>query len=75
MILYYQLHILGLETKFIVSNKDKSEPKPKPKPEIYVPYSHHYKPCHVYNPFFSVVYNQERLILQTIYVLNKEIIL
>ena len=44
MILYYQLHILGLETQFIVSNKDKS----KPKPEIYVPYSHHYKPCHVY---------------------------
>ena len=26
-------------------------------------------------PFFTVVYNQERLILQTIYVLNKEILL
>ena len=27
----------------------------------------------MFTPFFSAVYNQERLILQTIYVLNKEI--
>ena len=28
--------------------------------------------CIFLTPFFSAVYNQERLILQTIYVLNKE---
>ena len=28
---------------------------------------------YIFTPFFSAVYNQERLILQTIYVLNKEI--
>ena len=28
---------------------------------------------YIFNPFFSAVYNQEWLILQTIYVLNKEI--
>ena len=28
--------------------------------------------CIFFTPFFSAVYNQERLILQTIYVLNKE---
>ena len=27
---------------------------------------------YIFTPFFSAVYNQERLILQTIYVLNKE---
>ena len=27
---------------------------------------------YIFYPFFSAVYNQERLILQTIYVLNKE---
>ena len=36
----------------------------------------HYKPRLVFfDPFFTAVYNQERLILQTIYVLNKEILL
>ena len=29
---------------------------------------------YIFYPFFSVVYNQEQLILQTIYVLNKEIL-
>ena len=41
-----------------------------------VPYARHYNPRFVYflPPFFSVVYNQEGLILQTIYVINKEIL-
>ena len=29
--------------------------------------------CIFFTPFFTVVYNQERLILKTIYVVNKEI--
>ena len=39
-----------------------------------VPYALHYNPRFVYflPPFFSVVYDQEGLILQTIYVLNEE---
>ena len=41
----------------------------------YVLYARHYKPQLVYflYPFFSLVYNQGPLILQTIYVLNKKI--
>ena len=36
--------------------------------------SSHYKPRleYFFMPFFTAVYNQERLILQTIYALNKE---
>ena len=30
--------------------------------------------CIFFTPFFTAVYNQDRLILQTIYVLNKEIL-
>ena len=38
-------------------------------------YAYHYKPRLVYfYPIFHWVYNQERLILQTIYTLNKEIL-
>ena len=39
-----------------------------------VPYAGHYKPpaCLLFTQFFTAVYNQERLILQKIYVLNKE---
>ena len=29
---------------------------------------------YIFTPFFSAVYNRDRLILQTIYVLNKEIL-
>ena len=45
--------------------------------EIHGPYSSHYNPRFVhifFTPFFTVVYIVEQLVLQTIYVLNKEIL-
>ena len=43
---------------------------------FYLPYARHYKPwaCIFFTPFFSAVYKQERLILETVYVVNKEIL-
>ena len=44
--------------------------------KIKIPYVRHYNPRFVYflHPFFTAVYIVERLVLQTIYVLNKEIL-
>jgi hypothetical protein len=43
---------------------------------LYIPYTHHYNPWFVYflPHFFTAVYIVERLVLQTIYVLNREIL-
>ena len=39
---------------------------------MYLPYARHYNPRLVFfTPFFTAVYNQERLILQTTYVLKR----
>ena len=48
--------------------KKKTLTKKKQK-SFQIPYAHHYKPRLVIflTPFFTVVYNQERLLLQTIF--------